>query len=79
MMESLDCRTLDNPGSFYRPNRSTIRGIPVQRLVRSPGMVVIQIRREQSLEVTLVKDNDVIETFPAKAADHSLHIGVLPR
>jgi len=42
-------------------------------------MVIIQIRREQSLEVTFIKRDDVIEKFPAKAADHSLHMGVLPR
>ena len=27
----------------------------------------------------LVQDDDVLEKLSAKAADHSLHIGVLPR
>ena len=42
-------------------------------------MVVIQIRRKQSLEVAPVQDNDVLEKLSAKAVDQSLHIGVLPR
>jgi hypothetical protein len=27
----------------------------------------------------LVEDDDVVEKFPTKAANHPLHIGILPR
>jgi len=44
---------------------TTVRRIPVQGLVCSPRMIVIQIRRQKSLEMPLVEHNDVVEQFLA--------------
>jgi hypothetical protein len=41
-------------------------------------MVVMQIRRQKSFQVPMVKDDDMVEQFSAKAADHPFNIGVLP-
>ncbi len=42
-------------------------------------MIKIQVRGQQSFEVSLVEDDDVIQKFSAKATDYALNIGVLPR
>ncbi len=42
-------------------------------------MVVIQVRRKQSLEVALVYNDDMVEEFSAKATDYAFNISVLPR
>ena len=42
-------------------------------------MIIIQIRGQQSFEMSLAKDNDGIQQFSAKAADYAFNIGVLPR
>ena len=76
MMESVDCRTLDNLSNFCQSNLSTVGGIALQRLVRSPRMVVIQVRRKQSLEVALVYNDDMVEEFSAKATDYAFNIRV---
>ena len=39
-------------------------------------MIIIQIRGQQSFEMLLVEDNDVIQQFSAKAADYAFNIGV---
>ena len=45
-----------------------------------PALVMIlKIRRQHTAQVTLIEDDDVIETFAADRADDALHIGVLPR
>ncbi len=41
-------------------------------------MIIIQIRGQQSFEMSLVEDNDVIQQFLAKAADYAFNIGVSP-
>ncbi len=40
--------------------------------------MILKIRRQHTVQVTLIEDDDVIETFAADRADDALHIGVLP-
>lgn len=46
--------------------------------MRSPRMIIIQIRGQQSYEMSLLEDDNVIQKFSAKAPDHSFDIGILP-
>ena len=39
-------------------------------------MVVVQVRRKQSLEVPIIDDDDVIQKLAAKATDHAFNIGI---
>jgi hypothetical protein len=39
-------------------------------------MIIIQIRGQESLEMTFVEDDDVIQKFSAKATDQAFIIGV---
>src|SRR5260370_34067398 len=40
--------------------------------------VIPKIRRRNTAQVTLIEDDDVIETFAADRADDALDIGILP-
>jgi hypothetical protein len=42
-------------------------------------VVIPKIRGQHTAQVTLIEDDDVIETFAADRADDALHIGGLPR
>ncbi len=42
-------------------------------------MVICEITTEKPFEVALIKDDSVIQTFPADATDDAFDIGVLPR
>ncbi len=42
-------------------------------------MIIIQVRGQQSFEMSLVEDDDVIQKFSAKASDYPFNIGILPR
>ena len=47
--------------------------------MRSPGVIAIQVRGKQSVEMSLVENDDVIQKLSAQATDCALNIGVLPR
>ncbi len=46
--------------------------------MRSPRMIIIQVRGQQSFEMSLVEDDDVIQKFSSDTADYSFDIGILP-
>ena len=69
----------DNIAGFRRSYGTTARRILRQRPICSPRMIVIQIRRQKSLEMPFVENDDVVEQFPAQGADPAFHISVLPR
>ena len=46
--------------------------------MRPASVVIPKIRGQHTAQVTLIEDDDVIETFAADRADDALHIGVLP-
>ena len=42
-------------------------------------MIVIQVRGQQSFEMSFIADDDMIQKFSAQATNYALNIGVLPR
>jgi hypothetical protein len=52
--------------------------ILVEREMRPTLVMILKIGRQHTAQVTLIEDDDVIETFAADRADDALHIGVLP-
>ena len=42
-------------------------------------VMILKICRQHTAQVTLIEDDDVIETLTADRADDALHISVLPR
>ena len=47
--------------------------------MRSPRVIIIQIRGQQSLEMPFVEDDDMIQKLSAKAADHAFNISIFAR
>jgi AAA domain len=50
----------------------------VEREMRSGVMMILKIARQYAAQVTLVKDDNVIQTFTADRTDETLDVGVLP-
>jgi len=65
MVKAMDDREFNNVAGFRCSYWTTVRCISIQRLVCSPGMVVIQIRRHKFLEMPLVEHDAVLEKFSA--------------
>ena len=65
MVEAVDGREFINVAGFCYSYGSTVLRVSIERLVCSPRMVVIQIRRHKSLEMPLVEHDDVVEKFSA--------------
>ena len=63
-------------GWLYRARFWTIL---VERKMCPALVMILKIRRQHTAQVTLIEDDNVIETFAADRADDALHIGVLPR
>jgi hypothetical protein len=70
--------------SVYRPlfkspllDWSRLRAVHVEPLVAAPAMVVVEVGRKDAAQVPLVENDDVVETFPANAADHALDVARL--
>ena len=54
------------------------RTILIQREMRPASVVIAKVRRHHTVQVTLIEDDDVIETFAADRADDALNVGILP-
>ena len=55
------------------------RRIFIQGQMRSEFIVIAGVVSEDSTQVGVAEDDDVIEAFPADRADQSLRMPVLPR
>ena len=79
MMESVKGRKFGDLPQTGRSYGSMVWRIARKGLMRPPRMVVIEIIREQTLEVSLAQDNDMIEWFSSDGADNTFNEGILPR
>jgi hypothetical protein len=62
MVKALHDGEFNNITGFHDSYGATVRRVAIQGLVRSPRMVVIQIRRHESLEMPLVEQDDMVES-----------------
>jgi hypothetical protein len=65
MVNAVDGWEFNDVAGFRCVYGTTVRRVTIQGLVCSPRMVVIQIRRHQSLEMPFVEHDDVFEKFSA--------------
>jgi hypothetical protein len=42
-------------------------------------VIVVEVRRENPLQVSIVENDHVVKTFSANRSDHAFTVGVLPR
>jgi hypothetical protein len=78
MMQSVDLWEGDNLARGGRVCWAGLRTVLVERKMSSRPVVILKIRRQNTAQVTLIKDDDVIETLAADRADEALDVGVLP-
>ena len=60
-------------------NRSAVRGVLVERIVRPIGMVIGHVFAKESTQVAFIQRNKMVEQLSATAPDPALRYPVLPR
>jgi hypothetical protein len=65
MVKAVDGREFNYVAGFRCSCGTTVRRVAIQGLGCSPRMVVIQIRRQQFLEMPLVEHDNVVKQFSA--------------
>jgi hypothetical protein len=65
MMKAVDDWAFHNVAGFRCSHGTTVLRVAIQGLVCSPRMIVIEIRRHESLDMPLVEHDDVVEKFSA--------------
>jgi hypothetical protein len=70
---------LNDLADLRRLYSTGLRAVHFQGLVAAPAVVVGEVVSEDPAQMPLAEHHDVLEAFPADAADHPLHVGRLPR
>jgi hypothetical protein len=65
MMQTTDLREGDNLAGGGWVYRAAFRTILIEREMRSRLVVIVKVRRQHAAQVTLIEDDDVIQTFAA--------------
>jgi hypothetical protein len=78
MVQTADLWEGDNGACRRRLYGPRLRTILIQREMRPASVVITKVRRQHTAQVTLIEDDDVIETFAADRADDALDVGILP-
>ena len=79
MVQTADLWEHENLAGSGWVYRAALRTILVEREMCSRLVVIVKVRRQHTAHVTLVEDDDVIETLAANRANDALDVGVLPR
>jgi hypothetical protein len=66
--------------AYLRPlDRPRQRTFHVQRPVRTPVMIILEITSQKPPQILLVQDNHVVQAFTANTPDQPLDVRILPR
>jgi hypothetical protein len=69
MMLAANFRPLPDRSQSRRLHRSWLRRIHLQRLVSPPSVIVVQVRPEDPVQMSLIQHDHMIERVPSNAAD----------
>jgi len=72
-MQASDHGDLDDSALVGVLHRSGLRGVLLQREVRSATVVVGEVVSQQATQVRVVPQHDVVEALAAEGADETLH------
>ena len=78
MMKTADLGDRDHATAARWMNRPVLRGIHLQRLMRSPTMVVTEVAGQDLTQVSLIQNDHVIEAFSPDTSDQPFDERVLP-
>ena len=79
MMQATDFWDGDDSSDAAMLNRPRVGAILVERKMCAGALVVVDIRRQDAAQMTLVEDHKVIQTLASYRTDHALDVSVLPR
>jgi len=78
MMQAADLRDGDYLPNPARRDRARVRTILVEREMSATALVVGDVRGQDAAQMTLVENQDVIQTLAANRTDYALNVRVLP-
>ena len=78
MMQTADLGESNNVAGRGNLYATRPWAVLVEREMRSGVMMILKIARQYAAQVTLVEDDNVIQTFAADRADQTLDVWVLP-
>jgi len=78
MVETTDLGERSDPLDRWFLNQPGLRAVHLQRKMRPPALVVLEVGLDHPPQVPLVQDDDVIETFLPDATNQALDVRVLP-
>ncbi len=76
MMQAAEILVLDNAAAIGGLDPARFRAVHVERLMRAPMVVVVEVVLEDPLKVPLVHDDHVIEAISPDRADEPLDEGI---
>ena len=79
MVQTADLREGDNGTCRWRLYGPGLRTILAEREMCPALVVILKICQQHTAQMTLIEDDDVIETFAADRADDALDISVVSR
>ncbi len=78
MMQATDLWDGDGSSDSGRLDWARVRTILVERKMRAGALLIVDVRGEDSAQMALIEDHNVIETFAPERTDHPLDVRVLP-
>jgi hypothetical protein len=78
MVEPAEILVLNGAAAIGGVDLARFRAVHVERQMCLPSMVVAEVVLEESLPVTLVENDHVIETISPDRADEPLNVRALP-
>jgi hypothetical protein len=78
MMQTADLGEGNNIACGGKLHATRPWAVLVEREMRSGVMMILKIARQYAAQVTLVEDDNVIQTFTADRTDETLGVGILP-
>ena len=78
MMQTADFGEGNNIADGGKLHATRPWAVLVERKMCSGVMMILKIARQDAAQVTLVEDDNVIQTFTADRTDETLGVGILP-
>ena len=78
VMEPADLRDGDDPATWRGFDDSWLGTVVVKRLVWPHGVVVVEVRPQETTQMSLIENEEMVEALSSNRADDPLCEGILP-
>jgi hypothetical protein len=79
VVQTADVRNGQHLAQFGRLDFTRNRRVSVQGQMRAMVVIILDVSRQDSHQVRLVKHDHVIQALATNGSDHALDVGILPR